>query len=112
MPCQLLTGKLCLVAPFLLWMYMLMAQIGMLNLLIAVMTDTYFKVGDTDGSASASWRMSRVATNVEYIQRASVPAPLDLPILLSRPEETLPLLPPPRVEQRINLHRLRARPGG
>mmetsp|Transcript_45313 Transcript_45313/g.146001 ORF Transcript_45313/g.146001 Transcript_45313/m.146001 type:complete len:378 (-) Transcript_45313:113-1246(-) len=35
-----------------------------------------------------------------------------LPILLSRPEETLPLLPPPRVEQRINLHRLRARPGG
>ena len=39
------TGS-ALLAPFLLWLYMLMAQIGMLNLLIAVMTDTYFKVGD------------------------------------------------------------------
>ena len=77
------TGS-ALLAPFLLWLYMLMAQIGMLNLLIAVMTDTYFKVGDKNGVASASWRMSRVATNLAYIQRSSVPAPFDLPLLLFR----------------------------
>ena len=28
----------------LLWVYMFVVQIGMLNLLIAIMTDTYFKV--------------------------------------------------------------------
>ena len=77
------TGS-ALLAPFLLWLYMLMAQIGMLNLLIAVMTDTYFKVGDKNGVASASWRMSRVATNLAYIQRSSVPAPFDLPLLALR----------------------------
>ena len=32
------------IAPVVLWLYMLTVQLGMLNLLIAIMTDTYFKV--------------------------------------------------------------------
>ena len=43
----------------LLWAYMFAVQIGMLNLLIAIMTDTYFKVAQ--GSSLSAWRMSRVA---------------------------------------------------
>ena len=40
-------------APVALWLYMLMVQLGLLNLLIAIMTDTYFKVRRTSPAAHA-----------------------------------------------------------
>ena len=40
-------------APVALWLYMLMVQLGLLNLLIAIMTDTYFKVRRTSPEALA-----------------------------------------------------------
>ena len=69
-------------APVALWLYMLTVQLGMLNLLIAIMTDTYFKV--VQGAAVAKWRLARVSMTNEYLERPAVPAPLDLPIFLSK----------------------------
>ena len=54
----------------------------MLNLLIAIMTDTYFKV--VQGAAVAKWRLARVSMTNEYLERPAVPAPLDLPIFFSK----------------------------
>ena len=64
----------------LLWVYMFCIQIGMLNLLIAIMTDTYFRVAQ--GSSLSSWRMSRVATNYEFLSMPAVPEPFNLPMLV------------------------------
>ena len=36
------------------------------------------------GVAVAKWRLSRVRMNTEYLDRTAVPAPFDIPILLSR----------------------------
>ena len=69
-------------APVALWLYMLTVQLGMLNLLIAIMTDTYFKV--VQGAAVAKWRLARVSMTNEYLERPAVPAPLDLPIFFSK----------------------------
>lgn len=64
------------VAPLILWLYMLLVQVLMLNLIIAIMTDTYFRVAR--GEAEAEWRMSRVKINQEFILRHHVPAPFSL----------------------------------
>ena len=43
----------------------------MLNLLIAIMTDTYFKV--VQGAAVSKWRLARVSMTKEYLERPAVP---------------------------------------
>jgi hypothetical protein len=43
----------------LLWLYLLIVQIAFLNLVIAIMTDTYFK-NASSGQAIRRWSMSRV----------------------------------------------------
>ena len=81
-PSQHLTAheQLNYIITALLWLYMFCVQIGMLNLLIAIMTDTYFKV--STGSSLSAWRMSRVATNYEFINASAVPEPFNLPFIL------------------------------
>ena len=59
---------------------MFAVQIGMLNLLIAIMTDTYFRVAQ--GSSLSAWRMSRVATNYEFINASALPEPFNMPLLV------------------------------
>ena len=53
------------------WGYTLMVDLTVLNLMIAVMTDTYFKVAA--GSAISKWRLARVHMNAECIRCAARP---------------------------------------
>ena len=50
----------------LLWVYMFVVQIGMLNLLIAIMTDTYFKVISRPPPAHVSHRRLSGAAPTAY----------------------------------------------
>lgn len=65
---------------FITWVYTLAVDITILNLMIAIMTDTYFKVART--LAVELYRMSRVGLVSEFIHRAAMPQPLDVGLLL------------------------------
>ena len=63
----------------LLWLYTFMVQIVLINLLIAMMTETYESVKE---NADNEWRFIRVSTVNEAAAAAPIPPPLSLPFLL------------------------------
>ncbi|KAL1519454.1 hypothetical protein AB1Y20_022976 [Prymnesium parvum] len=63
----------------LLWLYTFAAQIVLVNLLIAMMTETYESVKE---NADNEWRFQRVSTIDEAASAPAIPPPLSLPILL------------------------------
>lgn len=64
------------------WVYTLAVDVTILNMMIAIMTDTYFKVAR--GLAIARYRMSRVGLVREFSQRYIAPQPFDVVILFCR----------------------------
>eukprot|EP00966_Prymnesium_polylepis_P080837 1872816-Prymnesium_polylepis.1 len=63
----------------LLWVYTFLSQIVLVNLLIAMMTETYESVKE---NADNEWRFRRVSTIDEAASAAAIPPPLSLPVLL------------------------------
>jgi len=63
-------------APIMLWFYLLLVQITFINLIVAIMTETFIS---SSGEAEVHWRMSRIDTNNDMVQMAPLPAPFDLP---------------------------------
>lgn len=63
----------------LLWMYTFVSQVVLINLLIAMMTETYESV---KGNADNEWRFVRVSAINEAAAAAPIPPPLSLPFLL------------------------------
>ena len=64
------------------WIYSIAVDVTVLNMMIAIMTDTYFKVAR--GLAIARYRMSRVGLVSEFIERAVAPQPFDILIFSLR----------------------------
>ena len=61
-----------------LWMFTFVMQIVFVNLLIAMMTNTFDRVRK---NAAAEWRFRRVTIVDEFNAQSSVPAPISLPVL-------------------------------
>ena len=68
-----------LLAPFLLWFYLLIALVLFINLLIAMFNDTYVAITE---KSEAQWKMMRVNKVKAYYARHPAPAPLIVPCLL------------------------------
>ena len=67
------------IAPFILWVYLMIALVLFLNLLIAMFNDTYRIVFN---DADAQWKMSRVHKVKSYMRQYPAPPPLNVPMLL------------------------------
>ena len=63
------------------WVYTIAIDVTVLNLMIAIMTDTYFKVAR--GRATQIHRMSRVGLLSDFLSRPVTPQPFDVPIILA-----------------------------
>ncbi|KOO31412.1 transient receptor potential cation channel subfamily m member 2 [Chrysochromulina tobinii] len=65
-----------------LWVYALISNVLLVNLLIAMMGDTYGRVKE---AADVEWKFGRVSAVLEFIERAyAVPPPFSLPLLAYR----------------------------
>ena len=65
-----------------LWVYALISNVLLVNLLIAMMGDTYGRVKE---AADVEWKFGRVSAVLEFIERAyAVPPPFSLPFLAYR----------------------------
>jgi len=58
------------------WAYTLVIDLLLLNLMIAIMTETYFNVAHT--LAPSAWRKLRVALMTEFLNRPVLPQPFDI----------------------------------
>merc|ERR550514_453838 len=65
-----------------LWMYVLVSSVLLVNLLIAMMSDTYSKIKD---NADVEWKFGRVNSVLEAVERTHpVPPPFSAPLMLFR----------------------------
>ena len=65
-----------------LWFYAMISNVLLVNLLIAMMSDTYQKIKD---NADIEWKFSRVSSILEAIERTHpVPPPFSFPLILGR----------------------------
>ena len=62
-------------APLWLWLYLLIALVLMINVLIAMFSQTYARVM---GSADAQWRLRRASSLWAYVNMYALPAPFNL----------------------------------
>ena len=69
-----------------LWGYTFVVQIVLVNLLIAMLTETYERV---QMSATDEWRYQRVSIVDEFASTPNVPAPLSMPLLILELSKTL-----------------------
>ena len=71
-----------LVGQVTLWIYVLVSNVLLVNLLIAMMSDTYQEIKE---NADIEWKFSRVSSILEAIERTyPVPPPFSFPFLLAR----------------------------
>ena len=63
----------------LLWMYVMVSNVLLVNLLIAMMGDTYARIKE---NADTEWKFARLVSGIEFVERVhAVPPPLSLPIM-------------------------------
>ena len=63
----------------LLWMYVMVSNVLLVNLLIAMMGDTYARIKE---NADSEWKFARLVSGIEFVERVhAVPPPLSLPIM-------------------------------
>ena len=64
----------------LLWMYVMVSNVLLVNLLIAMMGDTFSRIKE---NADMEWKFARLASGIEYVERVHpIPPPLSLPIMI------------------------------
>ena len=73
------SAECAVLAPFLLWFYLLFALVLFINLLIAMFNETYVAITER---SEAQWKMMRVNKVKAYYARYPVSAPFILPCLL------------------------------
>lgn len=65
-----------------LWVYVMISNVLLVNLLIAMMSDTY---SDIKEKADVEWKFARVSSVLEAIERTHpLPPPFSLPLMLWR----------------------------
>ena len=65
--------------PWLLWIYVMISNVLLVNLLVAMMSDTYTSVSD---NARTEWMFERLGSVLETVERMHVlPPPFSLPVL-------------------------------
>ena len=69
------------IAPLVLWVYLMIAVVLLVNLLIAMFNDTYRKIAVED--AEPHWKMTHAQQIKVYMRQYPVPPPLNVPLALA-----------------------------